>query len=1053
MQHFLSLGECSDAEALRMPINNLCRALKQQGSIHLVAEFSPGFSDTRVFLAEVRASPADPSAHRIVFKTGPSRLLRDEAQRFQTFISHARAHAAFARLLEPEKTLESLSHDDSLGAIAYDYAPSPLAKNECSSLAALVEECIGGKEPLEKVEDIISTVVRALASLYAGLTPEFGFQVARYYLERWAPDFTMSAQKVVHSPGSHLLTLNRFQPEYFPKEPFSIVTELRRTAESPAMQRPELRMKQLVPAHRSGNRIFLNAPHADDLCIEATIDALGASDKEQVAKASHLDIWAPAGTSRYEFYLQRLTQAFPDFDFASTTFSIGAASFHNPLQLLSQPLATLTAAEIETKVGPAHGDLHPGNVLVAGTAPVIIDYGLCEEKLPVGVDLARLFGSLVRGSFGKLPFDELVDILSEALELTPHREDREGPGYRASRLLEILSKEAGQLLGPHHSELWPYHLYGFGWIGLKWAKGTTDEYRASFLLSAVAITKIFGRPAGLGPALYKTEKQQITALPTVEVDAIKPEGLAEILVLVAQFNGRGDFDPTARIYGSLSDHVYELIPKLGRVERVLTSVVSRRDAVALASHYKASMIVWGTYDSFGVSPRYDVTRDSLVMKRVLVQLDQATRSAMGERFEPYVTQHMPEEISFLSLIVIGQMCMFNLSYSDAISVFERALTLIPNAERAAKLGVAQAYSALAALFVTTHRNKDALIAIGKARQLDPSSVVLELQELGIQVKEGITPPAEALGRCREAIIKRIPEAGDDADDLRKVVTFLDSAKSPAELVRLLKTAPPPKKKVSSRVGSPGGNKDVVFHLKKSLEKFHKGSLHSALKDIKKALRINPRSTEALIQRARLAALIGDVELARHDLKKVEKIDPAVGFIYSIRGGLFWLHDKNAPEAISAYARAYDLDYPRWPPDLDRSEALVSLGLDEDVMGELKHGAMDPAEPNIFLIRSMCYQRRGELSRALSEANQAISLWEAEPDDSTLFGSKWMYVRRGEVRSAMGDLRGAVADIQRAVNTSGEFALLQRNFQARLDAIRADANIPSVDPNLYGPASL
>jgi hypothetical protein len=31
--------------------------------------------------------------------------------------------------------------------------------------------------------------------------------------------------------------------------------------------------------------------------------------------------------------------------------------------------------------------------------------------------------------------------------------------------------------------------------------------------------------------------------------------------------------------------------------------------------------------------------------------------------------------------------------------------------------------------------------------------------------------------------------------------------------------------------------------------------------------------------------------------------------------------------------------------------------------------------------------------------------------------------------------------------------LQRNFQARLDAIRADANIPSVDPNLYGPASL
>src|ERR1017187_10173946 len=253
---------------------------------------------------------------------------------------------------------------------------------------------------------------------------------------------------------------------------------------------------------------------------------------------------------------------------------------------------------------------------------------------------------------------------------------------------------------------------------------------------------VLGLPNSPGPALDKGNKQQ-NALSVGKEHAIKPEGPAEILVIVAEFSGRGDFDPTARIYGSLADHVHEVIPKLGRVERVAESVVSRKDAVALASQYKASMIVWGFYDSLGVSPRYDVTRDSLVMKSALIQLDQATRHALGERFEPYVTHDLTEEISYLSLVAIGEMCMLNLSYDAGISVFERALSLIQDPERAAKLGAGKAYAGLSALLATTHRNKEALAAIAQARQLDPSNSLYQLQELTFQVGEGVTPMAEA----------------------------------------------------------------------------------------------------------------------------------------------------------------------------------------------------------------------------------------------------------------------------------------------------------------------
>jgi hypothetical protein len=298
--HALSLGKVSDAVELRKPINDLCLALKLQGSIRLLSEFLGGFTNTRVFLGEIQASPADPRPYRIVFKTGSSRLLRDETVRYQAFIPHARAHAAFARLLDPRKTLELLSRDASLGAIAYEYAPAPLAKDECSSLGALAEKCVWGKESVEEVGHVIATVVSALASLYAESKPEFSYRIARYYLERWAPDFGLSIERAVPVPGSCLLTLNRFQAEHFSSEPLSSEADLRKAAESPSgMQQPELRMKRLVPAHRNDNRVRLYAPYADDLSIEVGVDALGADEKKAVARASHVDVWAPTGISRY----------------------------------------------------------------------------------------------------------------------------------------------------------------------------------------------------------------------------------------------------------------------------------------------------------------------------------------------------------------------------------------------------------------------------------------------------------------------------------------------------------------------------------------------------------------------------------------------------------------------------------------------------------------------------------------------------------------------------------------------------------------------------------
>jgi hypothetical protein len=342
MSHTLDLNGILNGEAVRKPINDLCQQLRREGSIRLITEFSGGFTKTRVFLAEERASPKDPEPFRLVFKTGSGRLLGDEVRRFQAFIPYARAHAAFAKVVEPDRPLQILPRDDSPGAIAYEYAPAPLANAGCSSLTSVVSECLKGERPVEEVKQIIATTMSALGSLYATPKTDFAYRVARYYLERWVPDFVVTVERAVRLSGSTLLTLNRLDPQHFLAEASSDEVSLRRAAESPSQSvPPDVKMRRLLVAHRDDHRVYLHAPNADDLCLEVGIDALSQSEKKALAKESHVSLWAPAGVSRYEFYGQRLRKAFPDIDTGIATFSFGPNSLHNPLLHLSRPRLNL----------------------------------------------------------------------------------------------------------------------------------------------------------------------------------------------------------------------------------------------------------------------------------------------------------------------------------------------------------------------------------------------------------------------------------------------------------------------------------------------------------------------------------------------------------------------------------------------------------------------------------------------------------------------------------------------------------------------------------------
>src|SRR6202030_3694844 len=113
---------------------------------------------------------------------------------------------------------------------------------------------------------------------------------------------------------------------------------------------------------------------------------------------------------------------------------------------------------------------------------------------------------------------------------------------------------------------------------------------------------------------------------------------------------------------------------------------------------------------------------------------------------------------------------------------------------------------------------------------------------------------------------------------------------------------PPKTDARAAMGPHQGNRDVVFHLNKAHERIEDEQLHSALIEVQKPLRINPRSAQALCMKARISAALGAIDAARRDLKTAEQINPNDPEIHALRGKMFWLSDCNAAETVAAYER-------------------------------------------------------------------------------------------------------------------------------------------------------
>jgi tetratricopeptide (TPR) repeat protein len=200
-------------------------------------------------------------------------------------------------------------------------------------------------------------------------------------------------------------------------------------------------------------------------------------------------------------------------------------------------------------------------------------------------------------------------------------------------------------------------------------------------------------------------------------------------------------------------------------------------------------------------------------------------------------------------------------------------------------------------------------------------------------------------------------------------------------------------------------------VKNSQILLQKGDIDTALKEIDKAIELDPKFVSAFFVRAIIRGKKGDTAGVLADYNKIIELDPAGPFlevIYTNRSSILLqkgeidlaLEDLN--KAISLKPKAAIIYIARAVARLQKGEMQGALADYE------KSIELSPTFYAAFLGRGSFRFRDGDFDGALTDYNKAIELNSKQAD---------LYVNRGIVRGMKKDFSGAIEDIKMGAELS------------------------------------
>src|SRR6266496_5642422 len=215
--------------------------------------------------------------------------------------------------------------------------------------------------------------------------------------------------------------------------------------------------------------------------------------------------------------------------------------------------------------------------------------------------------------------------------------------------------------------------------------------------------------------------------------------------------------------------------------------------------------------------------------------------------------------------------------------------------------------------------------------------------------------------------------------------------------------------------------DAEGFLNRAGARAFNGDMNGAIADCTRAIDLDPKSEPAVYKRGALKLQKGDYDGAIADLTRAIELSPNTADYYSDRG-LAKLRKRDNDGAIVDFTRAIELDAKNVVAYRNRALAKNINGDADGALGDYNRAIeLDPKNANAFNNRGNIKKSKGDLDGAIADFNSAIGLNEK---------LAIAYKNRGEAKQAKGDAAGANEDLKRA----GELDPQLRDEESSADSI-------------------
>jgi len=113
-----------------------------------------------------------------------------------------------------------------------------------------------------------------------------------------------------------------------------------------------------------------------------------------------------------------------------------------------------------------------------------------------------------------------------------------------------------------------------------------------------------------------------------------------------------------------------------RIERLTLAPADDSEAKALGGLCKATLVIWGTYDDYGITPHYEITKHEERVYETVHLEEVPNLPSQSQRYAIYISRGLPQAMTYLTLFTVGQIQYQTGQLEEALDTFDQALLTV-----------------------------------------------------------------------------------------------------------------------------------------------------------------------------------------------------------------------------------------------------------------------------------------------------------------------------------------------------------------------------------------